>query len=223
LPPKILKISEFPDPFHWIKTFRNPPALPSPRPRPDSAPPRRPTRSLQFGDVSAVRRDSPAARPALCRRPYADPNRPADDRTGINRVPPISSANLPPQMTVRDFGTRFRIRFTEGQKTGFFRDERENGQQLASYCEGRSVLELCCCSGGFAIQAKKLGNAGDSPRRPLPRTPQILAKTNAAPGHLVVLNRLETEYLPAVWMRLDSLSTSFPFTGAQAHVTKLAN
>ena len=62
---------------------------------------------------------------------------------------------------IQEYGTRFRVHFQQGHKTGFFCDQRDNRRQLASYCEGRSVLDLCCYTGGFAIQAKRLGNAAE--------------------------------------------------------------
>ena len=92
---------------------------------------------------------------------------------------PIGSANLPSQVTIQEYGTRFRIRFGEGHKTGFFCDQRENRRQLAAYCEGRNVLDLCCYTGGFAIQAKKLGNATDVTGVDLDEAPLQLARQNA--------------------------------------------
>ena len=73
----------------------------------------------------------------------------------------LRSEGCPAQVVINEFGTRFRVRFDEGHKTGFFCDQRENRRMLASYCAGRSVLDLCCYSGGFAIQSKRLGQAID--------------------------------------------------------------
>lgn len=72
---------------------------------------------------------------------------------------PIRSADLPRDVVVSEFDTKFRVRFEEGHKTGFFCDQRENRRQLASYCRDRSVLDLCCYTGGFAISAARLGKA----------------------------------------------------------------
>src|SRR6185312_10783208 len=74
---------------------------------------------------------------------------------------PVRSADLPREVVISEFGTKFRVRFEEGHKTGFFCDQRENRQRLASFCRGKSVLDLCTYSGGFAIQAARLGGAKD--------------------------------------------------------------
>ncbi|KAK4756518.1 hypothetical protein SAY87_006645 [Trapa incisa] len=45
----------------------------------------------------------------------------------------------------------------EGQKTGFYADQRENREFLSTVCDGKRVLDLCCYSGGFALNALKGG------------------------------------------------------------------
>jgi len=96
------------------------------------------------------------------------------------REPPeIRSAELPAEVTVREFGTRFRVRFAGGHKTGFFCDQRDNRKRLAEFCRDRSVLDLCCYTGGFALQAKCLGRAADVTGVDLDEEPLRLAKENA--------------------------------------------
>lgn len=72
---------------------------------------------------------------------------------------PTASPELPRQVTIHEFGTRFRVQFERGHKTGFFCDQRDNRKRLAEVCAGRSVLDLCCYTGGFSVQAAKLGEA----------------------------------------------------------------
>lgn len=72
---------------------------------------------------------------------------------------PVGSAGLPKEVIISEFGTRFRVRFTGGHKTGFFCDQRDNRRQLAPLCQGKTVLDLCSYTGGFAVQAKHLGEA----------------------------------------------------------------
>jgi 23S rRNA (cytosine1962-C5)-methyltransferase len=91
----------------------------------------------------------------------------------------IASGELPKRITIQEFGTRFRVDFASGHKTGFFCDQRDNRRQLASYCAGKTVLDLCCYTGGFAIQAKKLGGASDVIGVDLDAAPLELAKENA--------------------------------------------
>lgn len=93
--------------------------------------------------------------------------------------PTITSPELPEQVTITEHGTRFRVRFAGGHKTGFFCDQRENRKRLAALCNGKSVLDLCCYTGGFAVQAMKLGKAADVTGVDLDEGPLQLAKENA--------------------------------------------
>jgi 23S rRNA (cytosine1962-C5)-methyltransferase len=93
--------------------------------------------------------------------------------------PELASPGLPEQVTIREYGTRFRIRFAGGHKTGFFCDQRENRKRLAEFCAGRTVLDLCCYTGGFAVQAKKLGGAAEVTGVDLDEEPLRLARENA--------------------------------------------
>lgn len=93
--------------------------------------------------------------------------------------PPLASNGLPPRVTIQEFGTRFRVDFAGGHKTGFFCDQRDNRRMLASLCRDRTVLDLCCYSGGFAIQAKKLGGASEVTGVDLDEQPLALARENA--------------------------------------------
>ena len=60
------------------------------------------------------------------------------------------------EQVVLENGHRFLVNWTEGQKTGFFLDQRENRLRVGSLAKGRSVLNLFCYTGGFSIYA--LGN-----------------------------------------------------------------
>lgn len=89
------------------------------------------------------------------------------------------SPEAPDRVTVQEFGTRFRVEFAGGHKTGFFCDQRDNRRRLAEFCRDRSVLDICCYTGGFAIQAKKLGQAREVTAIDLDEVPLELAKENA--------------------------------------------
>jgi len=95
------------------------------------------------------------------------------------RPPPLESPELPEQVTIQEHGTRFRVRFAGAHKTGFFCDQRENRKRLAELCAGRSVLDLCCYTGGFAVQAKRLGAAAEVTGVDLDEEPLRLARENA--------------------------------------------
>ncbi len=52
-----------------------------------------------------------------------------------------------------EHGLNFRVDVEQGQKTGFFLDQRENRQRVRALAAGREVLDGFCYSGGFAIAA----------------------------------------------------------------------
>ena len=55
--------------------------------------------------------------------------------------------------TVLENGHRFLVNWNEGQKTGFFLDQRENRALVERYAAGRNVLNLFCYTGGFSVYA----------------------------------------------------------------------
>ncbi len=91
----------------------------------------------------------------------------------------IQSSELPASIVIQEYGTKFRIHFGSGHKTGFFCDQRENRKQLADLCRDKSVLDLCCYSGGFAVQAAKLGGASEVTGVDIDQEPLALATKNA--------------------------------------------
>jgi 23S rRNA (cytosine1962-C5)-methyltransferase len=48
---------------------------------------------------------------------------------------------------------RFYVDWEEGQKTGFFLDQRENRKLLGEYSNGKKVLNTFCYTGGFSVYA----------------------------------------------------------------------
>jgi 23S rRNA (cytosine1962-C5)-methyltransferase len=60
---------------------------------------------------------------------------------------------------VTEHGLRFGVDLTEGQKTGFYLDQRDNRQAAARYAAGRRVLDMFCYSGGFAVSCAVSGHA----------------------------------------------------------------
>ncbi|MEQ9408232.1 MAG: class I SAM-dependent rRNA methyltransferase [Fuerstiella sp.] len=93
--------------------------------------------------------------------------------------PPVVSPGCPTEVIVSEYGTRFKVRFEGGHKTGFFCDQRENRRRLAEFCAGRSVLDICCYTGGFAVQAMKLGQAQEVTGVDLDEAPLQVARENA--------------------------------------------
>ncbi len=91
---------------------------------------------------------------------------------------PLSSPDLPPRITIAEHGVRYRIHFAESHKTGFFCDQRDNRRDLAKFCRDRSVLDACCYTGGFGLNALIRGKARDVTCVDLDEKAVALAKEN---------------------------------------------
>ncbi|MEO0652738.1 MAG: class I SAM-dependent methyltransferase, partial [Planctomycetota bacterium] len=61
------------------------------------------------------------------------------------------------EILVTEHGVRHPIRPGAGHKTGFFCDQRDNRRRIAELSAGKSVLDLCCNTGGFALHAARAG------------------------------------------------------------------
>jgi len=65
----------------------------------------------------------------------------------------------PADLTVVENGVRILVNLPEGQKTGFYLDQRDNRAAVAQLAPGRRVLDAFCYSGGFGLHAAKAGAA----------------------------------------------------------------
>lgn len=54
---------------------------------------------------------------------------------------------------VLENGLKFKVNWEEGQKTGFFIDQRVNRDLVRRYSRGRKVLNTFCYTGGFSVAA----------------------------------------------------------------------
>ena len=54
-------------------------------------------------------------------------------------------------------GMRYTVDLRDGQKTGFYLDQRENRGLLERFCRGADVLDAFCNDGGFALSAGRGG------------------------------------------------------------------
>jgi 23S rRNA (cytosine1962-C5)-methyltransferase len=104
----------------------------------------------------------------------------------------------PPPGVITEHGLRFRVAPGSKHKTGFFVDQRDNRKLLASFCNGKRVLDLCCNTGGFSVYAKALGQAEEVVGVDLDESAIELAKQNAN------LNQAKVRFVKAdlfTWLR----------------------
>ena len=65
----------------------------------------------------------------------------------------------PADLTILENGMRFLVNLAEGQKTGYYLDQRDNRAVVARMCAGKRVLDAFCYTGGFGLYAARAGAA----------------------------------------------------------------
>ena len=73
----------------------------------------------------------------------------------------FNSPDAPEPSVITEHGLKFNASPGSGHKTGFFADQRDNREYLSTLCKDKTVLDICCNSGGFAIYAKARGGASE--------------------------------------------------------------
>ncbi len=63
----------------------------------------------------------------------------------------------PLRVMIEEHGCRLWVDLWEGQKTGYFLDQRENRAAIAPYVSGARVLDAFCYTGSFAVHAARFG------------------------------------------------------------------
>ncbi|KAF1704810.1 class I SAM-dependent rRNA methyltransferase [Pseudoxanthomonas kaohsiungensis] len=71
--------------------------------------------------------------------------------------PVYSEGGSPEPAVITEHGIRFRADPAGAHKTGFFADQRENREWFSRQVAGKTVLDLCCNTGGFAVYAAARG------------------------------------------------------------------
>lgn len=83
------------------------------------------------------------------------------------------------RVRISENGVNFEVDFAQGHKTGFFCDQRDNRLKLSRLVGGKTLLDLCCYSGGFSIHAKLHGGASEVTAVDLDEMAILMAKRNA--------------------------------------------
>ncbi len=103
-----------------------------------------------------------------------------------------------------EHGLTFGVDLTEGQKTGYYLDQRDNRQAAARYARGRRVLDMFCYSGGFALACGITGGARSVLAIDSSAKATAIAKANA---ELNGATTIEVEASDA-FEKLDSLASA---------------
>ena len=79
------------------------------------------------------------------------------EKTGWLKEPAAISHQPSEEFWSIENGLEFRIDWLQGQKTGFFIDQRENRALVERYAAGKRVLNMFCYTGGFSLYALRGG------------------------------------------------------------------
>ena len=82
---------------------------------------------------------------------------PVREKEGLPQVTGCVYGEVPGQVEIIEHDARMLVDIPNGQKTGHFLDQQENRGRIKPYCKDRTVLDLCCHTGGFAIHAALYG------------------------------------------------------------------
>ncbi len=72
--------------------------------------------------------------------------------------PAVAAGEVPAQVAVRENGVQFLVDPWQGQKTGFFIDQRDKREALRKYARDKRVLNCFSYTGGFSVYAALTGN-----------------------------------------------------------------
>lgn len=69
----------------------------------------------------------------------------------------IITGTIPGDVVIQERSRRFHVSVTDGQKTGFFLDQRDNRERVGAISRGQRVLNLFSYTGGFSVAAAQGG------------------------------------------------------------------
>ena len=76
---------------------------------------------------------------------------------GLEMMTGLLYGNVPSKVLIEENGIRFLVDVKEGQKTGFFLDQKENRAAIAPFVKNKRVLDCFCHTGSFALHAGYYG------------------------------------------------------------------
>lgn len=80
-------------------------------------------------------------------------------KEGMERVKGFMGAEFDTNVEIIENGVHYMVDVKEGQKTGFFLDQKYNRQSIRSICRGAKVLDCFTHTGSFALNAGQAGAA----------------------------------------------------------------
>ena len=81
------------------------------------------------------------------------------EKEGLEQIRRCAYGTVPAELIIQEHDAKMLVSIENGQKTGHFLDQQENRGRLKPYAKGKTVLDLCSCTGGFSIHAALYGAA----------------------------------------------------------------
>ena len=113
----------------------------------------------------------------------------AREQEGLEQTVEVVKGKLPSPLKLEENGVKFFADLAEGQKTGWFFDQRDNRAFMAALAKDRRVLDVYSYAGGFAVQAAV---AGATEVTACDRSEQALALATKAAEANKVSNKFKT-------------------------------
>lgn len=82
---------------------------------------------------------------------------PVRELEGLSQVKGFLKGNFDTKVVIEENGLKVIVDVENGQKTGYFLDQRENRASLNGIVNGAEVLDVFCYTGGFSLHALKYG------------------------------------------------------------------
>jgi len=88
---------------------------------------------------------------------YLRNDHPSRELEGLPLESRVLWGEVPERLVIEEAGLKYSCSPSKGQKTGFYFDQRDNRAALAPFFKGRTVLDLHCYTGAFALNAARHG------------------------------------------------------------------
>lgn len=109
---------------------------------------------LLLDDIVAALKQEYAPRAIVLRNDTA-----SREIEGLAQEKKVIFGEITGPIVIEDSGIKYHVDVLEGQKTGFFFDQRENRLALRDYVQGKRVLDCFCYVGAWSLTAAKAGAA----------------------------------------------------------------
>ena len=82
---------------------------------------------------------------------------PVRELEGLPQVTGVLRGHVPDKVMIEENGVKFWVDVKNGQKTGFFLDQKENRAAIAPFVKGAEVLDCFTHTGSFALHVARFG------------------------------------------------------------------